>query len=48
MDVFVKDMMKKQIISIDVSLTVKEAAKMMEDTGVSCLVITKEIHLLAY
>jgi CBS domain-containing protein len=42
MDVFVKNMMKKQIISIDVSLTVKEAAKMMEDTGVSCLVITKE------
>ena len=42
MDTFVKDMMKKQIVSIDVSLTVKEAAKMMDDTGVSCLVITKE------
>ena len=42
MDTFVKDMMKKQIVSIDVSLTVKEAAKMMNDTGVSCLVITKE------
>lgn len=42
MDIFVKDMMKKQIVSIDVSLTVKEAAKMMDDTGVSCLVITKE------
>jgi CBS domain-containing protein len=42
MDTFVKDMMKKQIVSIDASLTVKEAAKMMEDTGVSCLVITKK------
>ncbi|WP_133120966.1 CBS domain-containing protein [Candidatus Nitrosotalea bavarica] len=42
MDTFVKDMMKKQIVSIDVTLTVKEAAKMMEDTGVSCLVVTKE------
>ena len=42
MDTFVKDMMKKQIVSIDISLTVKEAAKMMEDTGVSCVVITKE------
>jgi CBS domain-containing protein len=42
MDTFVKDIMKKQIVSIDVSLTVKDAAKMMDDTGVSCLVITKE------
>jgi len=42
MDTFVKEMMKKQIVSIDVSLTVKEAAKIIEDTGVSCLVITKE------
>jgi CBS domain-containing protein len=42
MDMYVKDMMKKQIVSIDVSLTVKEAAKMMEDTRVSCLVVTKE------
>src|SRR5579863_7304657 len=42
MDTFVKDMMKKQIVSIDVSLTVKEAAKIMEDTGVSCLVVSKE------
>ena len=42
MDTLVKDMMKKQIISIDISLTVKEAAKMMEDTGVSCLVVTSK------
>lgn len=42
MDIFVKDMMKKQIVSIDVSLTVKEAAKIMEDTGVSCLVVTQK------
>lgn len=37
-----KDMMKKQIISIDISLTIKEAAKMMEDTGVSCLIVTSK------
>ena len=42
MDTFVKDMMQKQIVSIDISLTVKEAAKIMDGTGVSCLVITKE------
>ncbi len=41
MDTFVKDMMRKQIVSIDVSLTVKAAAKIMEDTGVSCLVVTE-------
>lgn len=42
MDTLVKDMMKKQIISIDISLTVKEAAKIMEDAGVSCLVVTSK------
>jgi CBS domain-containing protein len=42
MDTFVKDMMQKQIVSIDISLTVKEAAEMMDYAGVSCLVITKE------
>ena|SRR5574337_355018 len=42
MDTLVKDMMKKQIISIDISLTIKEAAKMMEDTGVSCLIVTSK------
>ncbi len=46
MDTFVKDMMQKQIVSIDASLTVKEAAKVMDDTGVSCLVITKESVLV--
>lgn len=42
MDTFVRDIMKKQIVSIDISLTVKDAAKMMEDTGVSCLVVTSK------
>lgn len=42
MDIFVKDMMKKQIVSVDVLLTVREAAKIMEDTGVSCLVVTEQ------
>jgi CBS domain-containing protein len=42
MDTYVKDMMQKQIVSIDASLTVKEASKVMDSTGVSCLVITRE------
>jgi CBS domain-containing protein len=42
MDIFVKDMMKKQIVSIDVSSTVEDAAKMMKDTGVSCLIVTQK------
>ena len=41
MDTFVKDMMRKQIVSIDVSLTVKDAAMIMKDTGVSCVVVTE-------
>lgn len=36
------DIMRKQVISIDASLKVKDAAKMMEDTGVSCLVVTEK------
>lgn len=42
MDTHVRDMMKKQVLTIDSSLTVKDAAKMMEDSGVSCLVITEK------
>jgi len=42
MDVsFVKDIMKKPVLSIDSSLTVKEAAEMMEDTKVGCIVVTE-------
>ena len=36
---FVKDIMKSTVISIDSSLTVKDAAKMMEDAGVGCVVV---------
>jgi len=42
MDVLVKDMMKKQVVSIDSSLTVKDAAKMIEDSGVGCLVVIEK------
>jgi CBS domain-containing protein len=42
MDVHVRDMMKKQVVSIDASLTVKDGAKMMEDSGVACLVVTEK------
>ncbi len=41
MDIHVREMMKKQVVSIDGSLTVKDAAKMMEDSGVGCLVVTE-------
>ena len=36
---FVKDIMKNTVISVDSSLTVKDAAKMMEDSGVGCVVV---------
>lgn len=35
----VSDIMKKQIISIDSSLAIKDAAKMMTDSKVGCLVV---------
>lgn len=39
---FVKDIMKKNVISIDSSMTVKDAATMMYDSDVGCLVVTKD------
>lgn len=42
MDIFVSDIMKKQVISIDSSFTVTDAAKMMEDKGVGCLIVTEK------
>ena len=36
---FVKDIMKNTVISVDSSLTVIDAAKMMEDAGVGCVVV---------
>jgi signal-transduction protein with cAMP-binding, CBS, and nucleotidyltransferase domain len=38
---FVKDVMRKNVISIDSSMTVKDAAIMMADTNVGCVVITR-------
>ena len=39
---FVKDIMKSAVISIDSSLTAKDAAKMMEDAGVGCVVVMEK------
>ena len=39
---FVEDVMTKNVISIDSSLTVKDAAQMMADAKVGCLVVTKD------
>ena len=36
---FVKDIMKKSVISVDSSMSVKDAAKMMEDSGVGCVIV---------
>jgi len=38
---FVEDVMKKNVISIDSSLSAKDAAIMMTDAKVGCLVVTK-------
>jgi len=39
---FVKEVMTKNVISIDYSMTVKDAAAVMEDANVGSIVITKE------
>ena len=38
---FVKDVMRKNVISIDSTMTVKDAAIMMADANVGCVVITQ-------
>ncbi len=38
---FIKDVMRKNVISIDSSMTVKDAAIMMADVNVGCVVITR-------
>jgi len=38
---FVKDIMRKSVVSIDSAMTVKDAATMMDDANVGCVVITR-------
>ena len=38
---FVKDVMQKNVVSVDSTMTVKDAAIMMDDTNVGCVVITR-------
>lgn len=38
----VQNIMKKQIITVDSSITVKDAAKIMEDTGVGCVIVMEQ------
>ena len=38
---FVKDIMRKSVVSIDSTMTVKDAATMMDDANVGCVVITR-------
>lgn len=39
---FVKDIMSKNVILIDVAMTVKDAASMMNDAKIGSIIITKE------
>ena len=39
---FVKDIMKTNVISIESAKTVKDAAEMMDDANVGCVIVTKE------
>ena len=39
---FVKEVMVKNVISIDLSMTVKDAAIMMNDAKVGCIIVTKD------
>jgi CBS domain-containing protein len=42
METLVSNIMKNQVISIDSSMSVKDAAKIMSDSGVGCLVVIQE------
>lgn len=42
METLVGDIMKNQVISIDSSLSVEDAAKMMSDSGVGCVVVIQK------
>ncbi|MBM3910606.1 MAG: CBS domain-containing protein [Thaumarchaeota archaeon] len=39
---FVKDVMRKNIISIDQDMTIKDAAVMMDDSNVGCVIVTNK------
>ena len=39
---FVKDVMKTNVVSIDSSKTIKDAACMMDESNVGCVIITKD------
>ena len=38
----VKNIMKNQVITIDSTVTIKDAAKIMEDTGVGCVIVMEK------
>ena len=39
---FVKDIMRKNVISINQEMTIKDAAIMMNDSNVGCVIVTKK------
>ncbi|MDE1725584.1 MAG: CBS domain-containing protein [Thaumarchaeota archaeon] len=38
----VHNIMKKQVVTVDSSMSVKDAAKIMEDTGVGCVIVMEQ------
>lgn len=42
MEILVKDIMKNQVISIDSSLSIEDAAKIMSDSGAGCVVVMQK------
>ena len=38
----VKDIMSKSVISVDASMTINEAAKMMDQRNIGCIIVTKD------
>ena len=39
---FVKDIMKKNVITIDESMSIQDAAQMMTDANVGCVIVTRK------
>jgi len=39
---FVKDIMKKNVITIDESMSIQEAAQMMTNANIGCVIVTKK------
>ena len=41
---FVKDIMNDDLATLDVSITINEAAKMMDEKNIGCIIVTKDSY----